>query len=771
MTSNGQKIAVKEKAAASADQTTRILTADLLIADELIALPAGAELARAAPGMRDRYARLDGVLHKILSKKGAATGDKISIDAEDFKELALAAAGLPSKREAGGSTADILTTVKHLLGDGAEIDFLGVVGADDVHDALITEDLRRSGIRLDPGPFQGARSARSFIFTYADGKRTCVTYPGNAAEKLNAEMVTDERVARSDAVFLPISLWSKFDDTLPEALLRSGFRQDKQIIVSMPKQARFYEGEPGDIHKRLIPSADVIVADEAELARWYETGGDGERAIRHLQAEMARRDGLRAAAGKPPRRNPAVALVKHANDSATLLVAASPDGAPAARYEMPVPPAISGKKHTLGVDDAMYAGFIAALSRDVPPRKAAEFAMDVAQTKFLYDSVRIPSPVGADTTTRKRWNDLRSGLDDALAELESAIGYAKTGVDNPVDSTLPRTRGQKAFDFILYPLLANIGVFALSTFVTYHSNFNQNKANPFVKRSSWFKDQLTKVPVLAENPKMARNLNMIVWSFLDGSLMAPVVAAFESKRQPISRWIDEKLDSVPEDASVYDKEVQRSWQDVIKARAATFALVMATYFTFNAKTFPHSAQKGILAEVSPGSGVFERETVESINGFVFDIPGKKIGGWLTRIPSVRNWAQKLSDNQLKNMAERTGTAARKATPMDARYQIEGLVNTGLFEIVYTSLCTAGLFFIGKAFAARRKNAEASADDSTHHSTNDKHPGAVIYPGAEEQPGEQSFWAEKAPARLRLEKSGDHQQALAKSRVEAPQVGV
>ena len=689
-----------------------MLAADLLVVDERLSLPSTQELQNLSPKQRDQYGKLEDLIGKLLAKKGMGRGDKISIDADEFRMLSVALAGLPAKMEAGGATADVLTTMKHLLGDKMNADFVGIAGREGTGDQLITEDIRKCGIALHPGETEDGKSATSFIFTHADGKRSIITYAGNGAEKLHSDAITDAHVAKNDTVFLPISLWSKFEESIPETLLQKAIAQDKNIILSIPRQARFgYEGAD-DIHQRLIPHADVIVADEAELARWYKTGDDFERATQSLQVDIAQRDIERASSGKPPRNKAATAFIKHKDDSATVLVAQSPPGVsplvPAGRYEIPAPLDISPQHHSLGVDDAMYAGFITALQTGMTPDKAGQYAMEVGQTKFLYDSVRIPSPVGADKATQKEWSHLRSGLGDSLAELESAIGYAKTGVANSVDPKLPRTTGQKAFDLLLYPLVANIGVLALSTWVTYHSNFNQNKANTFVKRSAWFKDQLAKLPGIGKSPEMVRNLNMVAWSFIDGSLMAPIVGAFESKRQPISRAIDDKLGTTPEDTSVYEKETQRNGWDIIKARATTFGLVLATYFALNAKVFPHSLQEGILTEAKLNSGVFQRQKVQSVNGLVFDVPGKKIGGWLSNVPWIKNWAEKTSNKQLSGMAAKTGTVARKATEADARYQIEGVVNTGIFEAAYTSLCTAGLYFLGKTFATKRHAKEQSA---------------------------------------------------------------
>ena len=752
-----------------ATPATHIFASDLLVVDNLIAFPTSEESNNLSPNLRDKYAALSVQVNQLLASKGAQPGDKISITADEFKDLSLNAAGLPNKMEPGGSTADILSTVKHLRGDKANIDLLGIAGTNNLSDELIIHDLHKSGIEVAPGATEGARSAVSFIFTHPDGKRTNITYPGNAADKLNADMVTDERIAKSDSVFIPISLWSKFDHSIPEAMLEKAIAMDKPIILSIPKQATFTHSDPGDIYKRLVLHADVIIADESELARWYKTGDNYEQAIGKLQIDMAKRDAVREGNNKPPRQQPVTALIKHSDDSATVLVAASPPGVTppteALRYDFPAPESMSEKNHSLGVDDAIYAGFIAGLSNNLPPQNAAEFAMGVAQTKSLYDSVRIPNPVSADKVTRERWKELRTELNNPLLNVESAIGLARTGVSNFINDGVPRTPGQKTFDFVLYPLVANIGVFALSTFVTYHSNFNQNKANTFVARSDWFKKQLSKIPMLSESPEAAKNLNMVIWSFIDGSIMAPVVAAVEAKRQKISHWIDEKRGTVPEDASVYEKEVKRNWQDVIKARATTFGLVIATFFALNAKTFPNSAKEGILSEIGNSTGTFAREPVNSVNGFVFGIPGKKIGGWLSEIPGIRKWAQKMSDNQLSGMAKKTSAAARKATDLDARYQIEGMVNTGLFEVVYTSLCTAGLFFLGKNYASKRKDKQEAADVSSAS----ENVSSSASSGSAALPSDTSSWAEKVRSKTLLEKNASYIDAVEKTRNETLQL--
>jgi len=159
-------------AAGVSPKPTGVLAADLLVVDELITIPAPAELAQTSGNLNDRYTQLEEMLDRLLTSKGMERGGKISITDEEFKELSSAVSGLPGKMEAGGSTADILTTVKHLRGDEVKVDFLGIAGSDDSNDKLIVEDLHKNGIALEPGATAGASSAMSFIFTHPDGKRT-----------------------------------------------------------------------------------------------------------------------------------------------------------------------------------------------------------------------------------------------------------------------------------------------------------------------------------------------------------------------------------------------------------------------------------------------------------------------------------------------------------------------------------------------------------------------------------------------------------------------
>lgn len=686
-----------------------ILSSDLLITDIIVPMPEQAGLATVPAELHEKYTALNNLVNGLLEKNGVKHGGKIALSKDEFIAVSRAITGIPvNMPEPGGSTGNTSTTIKRLFDDKVSINFLGVTG-DDPYSNIIRQDLERNNIKLISPESQvsiPSEPAISFIFTAPDGSRTIATYPGNAEEILKPEMITDELINKNDAVIIPYSLWEKFDSAFPDKLLQKSLEKDKRIILTLPQQAKFSHKAPANTYKKLIENADIIVGEEKTITSIYNTGNNFELAVKELQKDIEKRDKLRSESGKPPRNRSATAFIVRNDNSATIITAPSPSGVqpktPAQRHDFP-----STVNSSIGAEDSAYAGFIAGYASGLKPLESASLAMQVAETKSSYNNnIRIPESVSTNPETKDKWHKLQSKLGNSLSSVENAVSAALTGVTNHPVQKKPRTKGQKAFDLFVYPLIANFGVVALSIFVTYHSNFNQNKANPFVKRSDWFKDKLSKVPVFGKNPTQARNLNMIIWSFFDGSVMAPVVALFESKRQKISRWIDDKLGTTPEDKSVYDNEIKRSWKDIFKARAATFALVIATYFTLNAKIFPNSKIKGILGETPVNSGNFAREPVNSINGFIFDLPGKKIGGLADKIKPIHNWALKTSNKQLTKMA-----AGRSAGDIDARYQIEGLANTGLFEFVYTSLCTAGLYFIGKTFGKHRQHKTEQPDKS------------------------------------------------------------
>ncbi len=119
--------------------------------------------------------------------------------------------------------------------------------------------------------------------------------------------------------------------------------------------------------------------------------------------------------------------------------------------------------------------------------------------------------------------------------------------------------------------------------MTYKTNYSLNKENWLFKRGEqsrtlmregleWFGMENGKAA------KTAENFIMVMWSFIDGSLIALFVKPFEDRRKSISQWLDDKFGTKPKDESVYDQEPKHSWGSVLWGRVVTFAFVISAFF-------------------------------------------------------------------------------------------------------------------------------------------------------------------------------------------------
>lgn len=218
---------------------------------------------------------------------------------------------------------------------------------------------------------------------------------------------------------------------------------------------------------------------------------------------------------------------------------------------------------------------------------------------------------------------------------------------------LKRTAGQYVFDAFLYPFLAYLGVFAFSVYVTYQTTYGA-KGTFFKDRGDSFRQVAQEVLGLSKNN--ARELVMIFWSFIDGSLMAPVVKLFEDRRNDIAQKIDKKLGTEPDDPDAYKQEPKQTWGSVLGGRFVTSAIVV------------------------PTAGVLGKGGENSLNKTLFEKPGYAAGDWLEKsLPALKKVFPKLS--------------------------IAGLCEIMAFEAFYTSVCTAGLYISSRLFATLAQKAQ------------------------------------------------------------------
>ncbi len=294
------------------------------------------------------------------------------------------------------------------------------------------------------------------------------------------------------------------------------------------------------------------------------------------------------------------------------------------------------------------------------------------------DGQNVPaqaSDVTLNAGVRKHYHPEESEGQKIGEAIGNAFGQAQTGVKNPEIQEGHHhhdTLGLKIFDKVIWNF-SNIAVFLLSVYSTYKSNFSQPQNTPIEKQNWWMK-RGNQVRGILESKGMskeaARNANMILWSFLDGSIMAPIVAIIEHNRSRIGRTIDSIFGTKPKDESVYEDQPKQGWKSVIMGRLSAFSIVIPTYFLLNIKD--KNDPKSL-----------------SINNIIFDKP---------------------ADAAVKNNVAGITTSLSKRFNKE---QVSGIVNSSIFETFYTTLCTTILFFVSSLTGRKdREKAEKTQAENT-----------------------------------------------------------
>ena len=342
-----------------------ILSGDIQIADRMVRIPTDGELRSFELHKRAKLQALVALLDETLAGQGARRGQKAKISPEQFAEFSIATSGLEGKTEPGGSSANTLATLSKLLPGKIAVDMFGVVGVDE-NSHRIRGALTEAGITLLPKTYQPGQipeAATSFVFQEGGGRRTIVTYPGNARDILVAEMITPELVRKNDVVFVQGSLWEKLDESFPDALLKGA----KQIWLALPTHANFRDDmTPGD-YRRRIPAANVVLGNDEELMRIYETPHVDE-AIAALQASSS------------------LAFITCGKEGAVVV---TPE-----LISKIAPPDVSHlpQLYSVGAGDNAYAGFLAGYIAGLSPEESAQLGMQVAGAKEAFDAPRMRDP-------------------------------------------------------------------------------------------------------------------------------------------------------------------------------------------------------------------------------------------------------------------------------------------------------------------------------------------------------------------------------------------
>jgi hypothetical protein len=233
-----------------------------------------------------------------------------------------------------------------------------------------------------------------------------------------------------------------------------------------------------------------------------------------------------------------------------------------------------------------------------------------------------------------------------------------------------RTLGLKLFDTLVYPIFNNTSVFITSVVATYLSikGDKQNSAGTFVfgKVGRWFRDRSIGTDQLFQSwfkmsPDAAKNSRIVLWSFVDGTLLSLPVKWMENKRENVAKSIDAMLGTQPPDNTPYEAEPKQSWLSVIGGRITTAAIVVSTALFFENTIVKNKENKEV-----------------NINEKMFQGGADKIEKWIKNTPKLQAFFDKPKVKE--------------------RIDVNSLAYVGIFEAVYTSICTAGLYVISRFFA-------------------------------------------------------------------------
>jgi sugar/nucleoside kinase (ribokinase family) len=173
------------------------------------------------------------------------------------------------------------------------------------------------------------------------------------------------------------------------------WKQDKQLWLTLPTQADFGK-QNADLFQRLIRSADVVLSNESELMRTYDTT-DFNTAIERLREGMAH---IREEKAKDWHGNPIpprtifnggpVAFITHGKEGCTVVTEHG-------RQDFPITPLKEGEQfvNNLGSGDTAFAGFASGLLLGLPHKDCAKLAMTLAKENLRHNGPRIPDPVKA----------------------------------------------------------------------------------------------------------------------------------------------------------------------------------------------------------------------------------------------------------------------------------------------------------------------------------------------------------------------------------------
>jgi sugar/nucleoside kinase (ribokinase family) len=279
----------------------------------------------------------------FLEAQGLTPGSMQLVDAD--RSAALYDAMAAGVEASGGSAGNTVAGVGSFGGRAA---YLGKV-ADDQLGEVFTHDVRAAGVHFDVSPLVdgaavGLGTGRCLINVTPDGQRTMCTFLG-AANQLTVADVDASLIGDSAVVYLEGYLFDPAPGRAAfEAAAKAAHDAGRRVAITL-SDAFVVHRWRAELLDFLATSADVVLANEAELAALFETE-DFDAAADRLAAMVE------------------VAAVTRGPDGSVVVSGAD-------RVKVAAVP-VDKVVDTTGAGDQYAAGFLLGLARSLPLEDAGK---------------------------------------------------------------------------------------------------------------------------------------------------------------------------------------------------------------------------------------------------------------------------------------------------------------------------------------------------------------------------------------------------------------
>lgn len=338
-------------------------------------------------------------LDALVKQQGYEPGSKNSINRELSREFAKAIRGRKVTITPGGSSFNATVTLKSILGDNVDVNFLGMLGHGPLAD-MIQGALEDAGVNLVPGSFNSnppPETGISYALTPPSGDRAYAVYDGNAKEVFHASSIPnlEQMVRDTDVVMLSGSAWERVNPKLADEMMELRWKHNKELVLSLPVSKEFGSNEAPKFRWR-IPSANVVLANDTELARTYGVA-DPKEALELLKQDFEKnqleKEKLKGTWAGGTEQVGFITFGKHG----AYLVARDHEHEAngQAHYTIkkvepqPDPP---GKLYKGGAGDTSFAGFLLGHFNGMDDEVSAQIAMKLATAKLTHPEPRLPNP-------------------------------------------------------------------------------------------------------------------------------------------------------------------------------------------------------------------------------------------------------------------------------------------------------------------------------------------------------------------------------------------